>query len=41
MSDVVLQVRNLQVQYATPYGPLKAVNDVTFDLHKEIGRAHV
>ena len=34
MSDVVLQVRNLQVQYATPYGPLKAVNDVTFDLHK-------
>jgi len=22
------------VHYATPYGPLKAVNDVTFDLHK-------
>lgn len=34
MSDVVLQVRNLQVQYDTPRGPVKAVNHVSFDLHK-------
>lgn len=34
MSDVVLQVRNLQVQFATPRGPVKAVNNVSFDLHK-------
>jgi peptide/nickel transport system ATP-binding protein len=34
MSEVVLQVRNLQVHYATPRGPVKAVNDVSFDLHK-------
>jgi len=34
MSDVVLQVRNLQVNYATPRGPVKAVNDVSFDLRK-------
>ncbi len=34
MSDVVLQVRNLKVHYATPRGPVKAVNDVSFDLHK-------
>jgi peptide/nickel transport system ATP-binding protein len=34
MREVVLQVRNLQVHYATPRGPLKAVNDVSFDLHK-------
>ncbi len=34
MSDVVLQVRNLQVHYSTARGPVKAVNDVTFDLHK-------
>ncbi len=34
MSDVVLQVRKLQVQYETARGPVKAVNDVSFDLHK-------
>ncbi|MEZ4731420.1 MAG: ABC transporter ATP-binding protein [Caldilineaceae bacterium] len=34
MSDIVLQVRNLHVHYATPRGPVKAVNDVSFDLHK-------
>ena len=34
MSDVVLQVRNLQVNYDTPRGPVKAVNNVSFDLHK-------
>ena len=34
MSEVVLQVRNLQVQFATPRGPVKAVNNVSFDLHK-------
>ena len=34
MSDVVLQVRNLQVHYSTPRGPVKAVNDVSFDLKR-------
>ena len=34
MSEVVLEVRNLQVHYATPRGPVKAVNDVSFDLHR-------
>jgi peptide/nickel transport system ATP-binding protein len=34
MSDVVLQVRNLQVHYGTPRGPVKAVNNVSFDLQK-------
>ena len=34
MSEVALQVRNLQVQYATPRGAVKAVNDVSFDLYK-------
>ena len=34
MSEVVLQVRNLQVHYSTGRGPVKAVNDVSFDLHK-------
>ena len=34
MNDVVLEVRNLQVHYATPRGPVKAVNDVSFDLHR-------
>ena len=34
MNDVVLQVRNLQVRYDTARGPLNAVNDVSFDLHK-------
>jgi peptide/nickel transport system ATP-binding protein len=34
MSEAVLQVRNLQVHYATPRGPVKAVNNVSFDLHK-------
>lgn len=34
MSDVVLQVRNLQVRYDTARGPLNAVNHVSFDLHK-------
>ncbi|MEZ4710203.1 MAG: ABC transporter ATP-binding protein [Caldilineaceae bacterium] len=38
MSDLqnnsVLQVRNLQVHYATPRGPVKAVNNVSFDLHR-------
>jgi peptide/nickel transport system ATP-binding protein len=34
MNDVALQVRNLQVHYATPRGAAKAVNDVTFDLRK-------
>jgi peptide/nickel transport system ATP-binding protein len=34
MSEVVLQIRNLQVQYNTPRGPVNAVNDVSFDLRK-------
>ena len=34
MSEVVLQVRNLQVQYDTGRGPVNAVNNVSFDLHK-------
>ena len=34
MSEVVLQVRNLHVHFATPRGPVKAVNDVSFDLRK-------
>lgn len=34
MSEFVLQIRNLQVHYATSRGPVKAVNDVSFDLHK-------
>ena len=34
MSEVALQIRNLQVHYATPRGPVKVVNDVSFDLHK-------
>jgi peptide/nickel transport system ATP-binding protein len=34
MSEVVLQVRNLHVHYATLRGPVKAVNDVSFDLYK-------
>jgi peptide/nickel transport system ATP-binding protein len=34
MREVVLQVRNLHVHYATPRGPVKAVNDVSFDLYK-------
>jgi len=34
MNEVALQVRNLQVHYATARGPVKAVNDVSFDLHK-------
>lgn len=34
MSEVALQVRNLQVHYATPRGAVKAVNDVSFDLQK-------
>ena len=34
MSDVVLSVRNLSVNYLTPRGPLMAANDVSFDLHK-------
>ncbi len=34
MSEAVLQVRNLQVQYDTPRGPVKAVNAVSFDLAK-------
>ncbi len=34
MSESVLEVRNLQVHYATPRGAVKAVNDVSFDLHR-------
>jgi peptide/nickel transport system ATP-binding protein len=34
MSEVVLQVRNLEVRYETPRGPVKAVNNVSFDLNK-------
>ncbi|MCC6456307.1 MAG: ABC transporter ATP-binding protein [Caldilineaceae bacterium] len=34
MSEAVLQVRNLQVHYATPRGAVKAVNNVSFDLHR-------
>lgn len=34
MSDIVLQVRNLHVHFSTPRGPVKAVNDVSFDLRK-------
>ena len=34
MSDVVLQVRDLLVQYYTSRGALNAVNHVSFDLHK-------
>jgi peptide/nickel transport system ATP-binding protein len=32
VSAPILQVRNLKVEYATPYGPACAVNDVSFDL---------
>jgi peptide/nickel transport system ATP-binding protein len=32
--DVVLSVRDLQVHYETLYGPVKAVNRVSFDLRK-------
>jgi len=34
MTDPVLQVRNLQVHYHTPAGPVKAVSGVTFDLER-------
>ncbi|MFN8444834.1 MAG: ATP-binding cassette domain-containing protein [Caldilineaceae bacterium] len=34
MSESVLQVRNLQVEYQTVRGPVKAVNHVSFDLYK-------
>ena len=34
MRESVLQIRNLQVHYATPRGAVKAVNDVSFDLHR-------
>ena len=33
-SEVVLQIRNLTVQYATARGPVSAVNQVSFDLRK-------
>ena len=32
--ETILQVRNLQVQYDTPRGPVNAVNHVDFDLYK-------
>jgi peptide/nickel transport system ATP-binding protein len=32
VSDQILSVRNLSVEYATPAGPARAVNEVTFDL---------
>jgi peptide/nickel transport system ATP-binding protein len=34
MSEAVLQVHNLQVHYATSRGAVKAVNNVSFDLHR-------
>jgi peptide/nickel transport system ATP-binding protein len=34
MSDAVLQVRDLKVEYATPNGPAEAVGGVSFDLAK-------
>lgn len=34
MSEPILRVRNLQVQYETSRGPVNAVNQVSFDLHK-------
>ena len=34
MNESVLEVRNLQVHYTTPRGAVKAVNDVSFDLHR-------
>lgn len=34
MSEAVLQIRELQVQYDTARGPVNAVNHVSFDLHK-------
>ena len=34
LNEVVLQIRNLQVQYNTARGPVNAVNNVSFDLHK-------
>lgn len=34
MSEVILSVRDLQVHYETPYGAVKAVNHVSFDLKK-------
>lgn len=34
MSESVLQVRGLKVEYSTPFGPAKAVDGVSFDLAK-------
>ncbi|HXC18391.1 MAG TPA: ABC transporter ATP-binding protein [Acidimicrobiales bacterium] len=34
MSEPILQVRDLHVEYATPSGPARAVSGVTFDLDK-------
>lgn len=34
MSDTILDVRNLQVQFSTEGGPLKAVNDISFTLQR-------
>ncbi|MBV7334747.1 ABC transporter ATP-binding protein [Chloroflexi bacterium TSY] len=34
MSEPILRVRELQVQYETSRGPVNAVNQVSFDLHK-------
>jgi peptide/nickel transport system ATP-binding protein len=33
-SDVLLSVKNLTVEYASIDGPIRAVNDVSFDLHR-------
>jgi peptide/nickel transport system ATP-binding protein len=34
MSQPILQIRDLQVEYATPNGPALAVSDVSLDLHE-------
>ncbi|MEI6649067.1 MAG: ABC transporter ATP-binding protein [Actinomycetes bacterium] len=34
MTDPILKVRNLKVEYATPHGPAKAVGGVNFDLEE-------
>ena len=33
MSTPILSVRNLSTTFATPRGPLQAVNDVSFDVY--------